>query len=270
MTPSPATSLALPGLVAPPDRAPAPPDSDRPAPTPAVPSADAQPGPAAPLFHLALRLEGEPCLVVGAGPIAARKATSLLECGARVTVVAPQVCDQVEQLPVVLERRRYRAGEAAAYRLVVTATGDPAVDREVYLDAQAAGVLVNAADDPASCSFLMPAVLRSGDVSVAVSTAGVSPWLAGWVRRRIGSVVGPEVGELAEIVGEARAAVRGAGRSSEGLDWNGLVEGVLWPLVSGGQIVLARSAAADWVDAVLAGPGVEDGPSAQRNGQRPG
>jgi precorrin-2 dehydrogenase/sirohydrochlorin ferrochelatase len=76
----------------------------------------------------------------------------------------------------------YRAGEAAGYRLVVTATGRPDVDRAAYLDCRRAGVLVNAADDPDSCSFLAPAVMREGPVSVAVSTGGVSPWLAGWVR----------------------------------------------------------------------------------------
>jgi precorrin-2 dehydrogenase/sirohydrochlorin ferrochelatase len=207
----------------------------------------------APLFHLALRLEGQPCLVVGGGPIGARKAASLIECGAVVTVVAPETCDLVEQLPVSLVHRPYRHGEAASYRLVVAATGIAEVDRQVFLDAEAAGVLVNAADDPASCSFFMPAVLRRGDVSVAVSTAGVSPWLAGWIRRRVGEAVTPEVAELAVIVGEARTTIRAAGRSSEGLDWDALVEGALWPLVQAGDLESARSAAAEWVAVTLNG-----------------
>jgi len=276
MTAPPATSVAAQGASAHEDPIAAPAlAAVHPAPAPAVPE-PAAPAmaavatPAAPLFHLALRLDGEPCLVVGGGPIGARKAASLLECGAHVTVVAPQTCDRLEQLPVTLQRRPYRPGEAASYRLVVTATGDPVVDREVYLDARGAGVLVNAADDPASCSFLMPAVLRSGDVSVAVSTAGVSPWLAGWVRGRIGEVVGPEVGTLAEIVGEARAAVRASGRSSEGLDWQGLVEGILWPLVSNGHASLARSSASRWVESVLAGPGPGADARARRTGRGPG
>jgi precorrin-2 dehydrogenase/sirohydrochlorin ferrochelatase len=210
----------------------------------------------APLFHLALRLDGEPCLVVGGGPVGARKAASLIECGAVVTVVSPESCAQLDELPVSLLRRHYRPGEAAGYRLVVTATGIAAVDREVYLDAERAGVLVNAADDPASCSFLMPAVVRRGNVSIAVSTAGVSPWLAGWVRQRVGAAVGAEVADLATIVGEARTAVRSAGLSSEGLDWSGLVDGELWPLVREGRLELARSAARRWVEERLeADPG---------------
>jgi len=207
----------------------------------------------APLFHLALRLEGLPCLVVGGGPIGARKAASLIECGAVVTVVAPEMCDLVEQLPVSSVQRPYEQGEAAAYRLVVAATGVPEVDRQVYLDAEGAGVLVNAADDPASCSFLMPAVLRRGDVSVAVSTAGVSPWLAGWIRRRVGEAVPIEVADLAAIVGEARATIRAAGLSSEGLDWEELVDGALWPLVQSGDLRSARAAAAAWVASTIAG-----------------
>jgi precorrin-2 dehydrogenase/sirohydrochlorin ferrochelatase len=206
----------------------------------------------APLFHLALRLDGQACLVVGGGPIAARKAASLLECGAVVTVVSPETCSLLEALPVTVARRRYQSGEAAGYRLVVTATALPEVDRQVFLDAERAGVLVNAADDPASCSFLMPAVLRRGDVSVAVSTGGVSPWLAAWIRRRVGDVIGPEIAVLANIVGDARLAIRSAGVSSEGLDWGDLVDGSLWPLVSAGNSTLARSVAARWVDGVVA------------------
>ena len=230
-----------------------------------------------PLFHLAMRAEGEHCLVVGGGPVGARKAASLLECGARVTVVAPEICAalealQAEQAPVALriERRPYRAGEAANYRLAVTATGRPEIDRAVYLDCRRAGVLVNAADDPQSCSFLVPAVLRSGPVSVAVSTGGASPWLAGWVRRRVGTVIGPEVGLLAEIVGQARVEVRSAGQSSEGLDWGTLVDEILWPLISAGLPDEASAAADDWASAVIAGQTAADAGRAGTDAGRAG
>ena len=230
-------------------------------PAPGGRGSSAEPTGPAPLFHLALRLDGQPCLVVGGGPIGARKAAALLECGAVVTIVSPQTCAQVDELGVRVLRRPYLAGEVAGYRLVVTATGDPEVDREVYLDGERAGVLVNAADDPASCSFLMPAVLRRGDVSIGVSTAGVSPWLAGWVKRLIGEAVGAEVADLAAIVGETRAAVRAAGVSSEGLDWAGLVEGALWPLLQAGDLEPARAAAKRWAGDVLdAGSGAHDSP----------
>ena len=213
-----------------------------------------------PLYHLALRLDGEACLVVGAGPVASRKAAALLECGAQVRIVAPEVSAAMEALVAdhpppgaVLERRVYRRGEVAGYRLAVAATGDRDVDRSVYVDARGAGVLVNAADDPASCSFLVPAVARAGDVSVAVSTGGASPFLAGWVRDRVAGVLGPEVAELAGLLGTARRAVRAAGVASESCDWAGLVEETLWPLLSKGENEAARKAATAWAETVVAG-----------------
>jgi siroheme synthase-like protein len=184
--------------------------------------------------------------------VAARKAAALLACGADVTVVAPEVCEDMRVQPVTIVRRRYRRGEATGYSLVLTATGDADVDRRVFLDAEAAGVPVNAADDPASCSFLMPAVTRIGPVAVAVTTAGVSPWLAGWVRNRVADALPKEVADLADIVGEARAAVRAADVATEGLDWSGLVDELVWPLVRAGDVEAARAAADGWVEGVLA------------------
>jgi siroheme synthase-like protein len=181
--------------------------------------------------------------------VAARKAAALLESGAVVTVVAPTICAAVEALPARIEARRYLHGEARGYRLVVTATGDPLVDHAVYLDAEAAGVLVNAADNPASCSFLMPAVLRRGPVSVAVSTGGVSPFLAGWVRDRIAGAVPPEVGVLAAMVGRARERLRAAGVSTENLDWSALADR-LWPLVESGEKDRARTEVELWLTGI--------------------
>jgi siroheme synthase-like protein len=210
-------------------------------------------GEPAPLFHLALKLEGRPCLVVGGGPVGARKAASLVASGAIVTVVSPELCEDLADLPVRLERRRYRPGEAAGYRLVIAATGDPSIDGQVYADADGAGVFVNAADDPAACSFYMPAVTRVGPVSVGVSTAGVSPWLAGWVKRRVAAALPEQIAVLAEIVGDARTAIRAAGLSSEGLDWSGLVDGSLWPLLEAGDADKARSVAAQFARDAIAG-----------------
>src|SRR3974390_1118506 len=158
-----------------------------------------------PLYPVTLRIEGRPCLVVGGGPVAARKAGALLACGASVTVVAPEGYQAVERLggadrggvgtlPVL--RRPYRAGEAADYRLVVTATGRVEVDGAVAADAEAAGIWGNSADDADHFTFLLPSVHRDGSVSVAVSTAGASPALATWLRRRIGAQLGPHLGAL--------------------------------------------------------------------------
>lgn len=179
----------------------------------------------APLYPVGLVVAGRPCLVVGGGPVAARKAAGLVACGAAVTVVAPAVVPAVEALDgVIVERRPYRRGEAAAYRLVVTATGDPAVDQAVFADADAAGVWVNSADDPARCSFTLPAVARRGPVTVAVATDGTAPALAAWLRDRLAEALPGDVEALAAALAEARAEVRALVGTSEGLDWPALID----------------------------------------------
>jgi siroheme synthase-like protein len=190
--------------------------------------------------------------VVGGGPVAARKASGLLDCGAVVTVVAPDVCDDMARLaPLTVARRPYVAGEAAGYRLVVTATGIAAIDGAVYADAEAAGVWVNSADDPDHCTVVLPAVTRDGPVTVAVSTGGSSPALASWLRSRIADILGPGLGPLASLLDDARRRVHARGASTETVDWSGLLDGPLPDLVRDGKLDQARLLIDSAVDAAL-------------------
>ncbi len=195
-------------------------------------------------YPVALDVAKRPCLVVGGGPVAARKARNLLECGASVTVIAPALSAEMEALVSSLhtvERRRYEPGDATAFRLVVTATGIPDVDTAVFSDADAAGVWVNSADDPAHCSFILPAVHRDGPVTIAVSTGGLSPALSSWLRTRLASQCGEGLGPLAELLAEARTRLRGAGQQSDSVDWGALLDGPLPELVRSGDIDEARA-----------------------------
>lgn len=182
-------------------------------------------------YPVNLVVTDRPCLVVGGGPVGARKAEGLAACGARVTLVSPAWSPEAEVLVVarrvVAERRRYRAGEAAGYWLVVTATDDGAVNQAVYDDAVAAGVWVNSADDPARCTFTLPAVHRQGPVLVTASTGGASPALAGWLRDLLAAQVGPELALVAERLAAERARVHAEGGSTEGRDWTDLIEAEL-------------------------------------------
>jgi siroheme synthase-like protein len=201
--------------------------------------------PGQPSFYpVALDVTGRDCLVVGGGRVAARKANGLAACGALVTVVAPELAPEMEVLTAHLhavERRSYAPGDAARYRLVVTATGLPDVDAEVYADAEAAGVWVNSADDRDHSSFILPAVHRDGAVTVAVSTGGLSPALASWLRDRLADACGDDVGTLAGILGEARARLRAAGRPLDDVDWAGLLQGPLPSLVADGALDAAMA-----------------------------
>ncbi|CAN5704154.1 hypothetical protein BH24ACT5_BH24ACT5_22340 [soil metagenome] len=172
-------------------------------------------------------------LVVGAGPIGARKAAGLLAAGARVTVVAPEVGPDVTQLAaasrLVVRRRSFERGDLDGVRLVITATGDPAVDADVSAAATAAGLWVNAADQPADCTFALPAVARCGRVTIAVGTDGASPALAQRLRDRAAELLTGEVAALADQLATERSAIRQAGGSTEDHDWAPRIDPVLAP-----------------------------------------
>ena len=153
-----------------------------------------------PQYPVNLIVEGRPCLVVGGGAVAAQKAAALLACGAEVHVVGEQIGPEVRALQVTWEERSYALGEVSDYRLVIAATGSPSTNKAVYDDGEAAGVWVNSADDPANCSFTLPAVVRRGPVMVAVSTGGRSPALASWLKERLAAEVGPEYEVLADLM----------------------------------------------------------------------
>ena len=209
----------------------------------------------APLYPLSLRVQDMACLVVGAGRVAPRKAASLLECGAEVTVLAPKVCAAVEELNVTIVRRRYERGDLAGYRLVLTATGVDEVDRAVFLEAEETGILVNAADNPQACRFILPAVLRQGPVTIAVSTGGASPYLAVFLRQRIREVVGSEFAALAALLADARQVLKASGRSTERADWGALVDEGLVSLLASGHMSQARDRVEMWLAVELAGIG---------------
>ncbi len=140
-----------------------------------------------------------------------------------------------------LESRAFQPGDVAGFRLVVTATGDPAVDGAVAAEADAAGVWVNSADDPEHCSFILPAVHRDGAVTIAVSTGGLSPALAVWLRNRLAASGGSGLDALAELLNEARQRLHAQGIPSDTVDWAALLDGELPSLVRAGDLDNARA-----------------------------
>ena len=193
-----------------------------------------------PQYPVMLEVAGRPCLVVGGGAVALQKVRGLTDAGATVTVVALEVHPDIPPLVQRVEQRGYRSGEVTGYRLAVAATDDPAVNRQVFLDGEAAGVWVNSADDPANCSFTLPAVHREGPITVTVATGGRSPALATWLRDRIGEVVGPEHVVLLELLAERREALRSKGITTEGLSWQQALDSGMLDLVRAGRVAEAR------------------------------
>lgn len=193
-----------------------------------------------PSYPVNLLVAGRPVLVVGGGAVAAEKVRGLLAAGADVQVVATEVRAEVRALAVAWEERPYERGEAAGYRLAVACTDDPAANQAVFDDGEAAGVWVNAADDPARCSYTLPARLDRGRLLVTVSTSGHSPALAGWLRDQLGEQLGPELDTLIGMLAEARTEMAAAGRPTLGADWRSALDSGMLDLVRAGRLDEAR------------------------------
>jgi precorrin-2 dehydrogenase/sirohydrochlorin ferrochelatase len=193
-------------------------------------------------YPVNLDLSGRRVLVVGGGDVAARKVAGLLRAGAVVTVVAPEAVAEIAEDPDVRWHRRvYRRGEAASYRLAITATDDPEVNRQVARDGEAANVLVNSADDPANCSFILPAVVRRGDLQITVSTNGRSPALASWARRRLEETFTDAHADLLDLLSEVREEVRAANGTTELPGWEDAIDDALIDLIAAGEVTEARA-----------------------------
>ncbi len=192
--------------------------------------------PAIPLVPVGLRVEGRPILIVGAGRIAARKAQAYASQGARLTVVAPDHSPDMDAIDV--ERRLHREFEPSDLDgtwLVVTATGLPTVDGAVFRAAESRRLWCNAADDPDHCSVVLPAVVRSGDLTVTISSAGRSPAAASWIRRRIERLLDEDTLAVFEVAARVRARLRADGHPTEVPGWAEVLDQDALALVANGR-----------------------------------
>lgn len=189
----------------------------------------------APGYPVNLAVAGRRVLVVGAGAVARRKVGGLLDAGADVVVVAPEIDPQIrawaDEGRLAVARRPFDPADPEGAWLVVAATGDPAVDQAVTDEAGARHIWVNAADDPARGSFTLMAVLRRGDLVLAIGTGGRSPALAAHLREHLDEELGPEYETLLDLLAEARDELRRAGRATDQADWRAAFESGIVGLV---------------------------------------
>lgn len=160
-------------------------------------------------FSMMVRLEGKKCLVVGGGKVAAEKIAGLLQHGAKVTVVSPEVTPAIQKqarLRVVgWKKRKFSPRDAMGAFLVIAATNSSAVNSGVLKASRRSGALCNSVDDPANCDFFYPAVVRRGPLQIAISTNGHSPAAAARLRGELEQQFGPEWGEWISEIGKARS-----------------------------------------------------------------
>jgi siroheme synthase-like protein len=166
-----------------------------------------------PLYIACLRLKGRRCLVVGGGDVGLEKVEGLLACDAEVTLVAPDAIEPLRSLAsegsIRWEQRDYRAEDLEGTFIVIAATNATDVNIRVYEDAERRAMLVNVVDVPPLCNFILPAIVRTGPLAIAISTAGASPALAKRMKREVAEMFGDEYARLAELLNDARGWAKG-------------------------------------------------------------
>jgi precorrin-2 dehydrogenase/sirohydrochlorin ferrochelatase len=158
-------------------------------------------------------------VVIGGGCVAARKVEGLLSADAKVTVISPEIVPELGRLAdsgkITLIQRAYQAGDLAGVFLAIAATDEASVNHAVWTEATVRGCLVNVVDDPEHSTFILPAILQRGEMSVAITTGGGSPALARRLRERLEHSIGPEYGALTEIMAALRPELRASLPSAE-------------------------------------------------------
>jgi precorrin-2 dehydrogenase / sirohydrochlorin ferrochelatase len=167
-----------------------------------------------PFYIACLRLSGRSCVVVGGGGVGLEKVEGLLACDGDVTLIAPEAIEPLQELAaegsIDWERRAYAGPSDLEGRfMVIAATGDTDVNIRIYEDAERRAMLVNVVDVPPLCSFILPAIFRSGPLAIAISTAGASPALAKRIRAEIAEEYGEPYARLAELLNEVRGWAKG-------------------------------------------------------------
>ena len=167
-----------------------------------------------PFYIACLKLTGRRCLVVGGGSIGLEKVEGLLACEGEVTLVAPAAIEPLRELAregsILWEQREYEAADLQGAFMVIASTDDTDVNIAIYEDAERRAMLVNIVDVPPLCNFILPAIVRTGPLAIAISTAGASPALAKRIKAEIAEEYGEPYARLAILLNEVRGWAKGS------------------------------------------------------------
>lgn len=209
-------------------------------------------------YPVNLNVKNRNCLVVGGGRVGTRKVRTLLECGARVTVISPEATPELEQLAgqgqIQWHTRDYRASDLDDAFMVIGATDDQRLNRKIHQDAEMAQRLCNIADQPDLCNFILPAIMRQGDLMISVSTAGKSPAFAKHLRQQLEKQYGPEYGVLLHLMGAIRKRLLAEEHAPEAH------KTLFEQLIGGGLLEMLRSEDRNNINSLLTrvlGPGFD-------------
>ena len=159
-------------------------------------------------YPINLDIQNRNCLVVGGGGVGTRKVMTLLKCGAKVTVVSPVISESLQDLEksasLTLKARPYRTADIEGMFLVIGATDNEPLNRQISSDAESRNTLCNIADRPAVCNFILPSIVQRDDLVITISTSGKSPALAKKLRKTLESQFGEEYGDFLQLLGAIR------------------------------------------------------------------
>ena len=200
-------------------------------------------------YPVHLDIQNRNCLVVGGGSVGTRKVLTLLQCGAKVTVVSPVISDRLREIAatgaLTICKRPYQTGDLDGMFMVIGATNDEALNRRISSDAQGANTLCNIADRPEICNFILPSIVRRDDLVITISTSGRSPALAKKLRQILENQFGEEYEDFLSLMGAIRKKL--LSRSHEPEAHKHLFE----QLINSDLITLIRDKKIDDVNALL-------------------
>ena len=196
-------------------------------------------------YPIFLEMKNRRCVVVGGGAVAERKVEGLVAVGANVTVISPAITDRLRDMlsqgAIRHVAREYRAGDPGGYDLVFVATENAEINAAVSNEARSLRIWVNSADDPDQCDFILPAVIRRGDLAVAVSTGGVSPALTRAIREELDEYFTADYAIFVQIAGEVRGELREKSVSPSAEAWNRALRGDFHRLIKEGRTTQAKA-----------------------------
>ncbi len=203
-------------------------------------------------YPVILNLRNKDCLVVGGGMIALKKVRGLLNAGARVTVIAITTVGPLDILEksnrlLTIYRRPFQNGDTKGYSLVLTATGVSAVDKIIFTECNASLIWINSADDKDTSSFILPAIVKKGDITVAISTGGKSPKMATWLRDQIDNIISPQILNATDLLAAARQELKMHSVKTESVDWNLLLNGRFFELINNNLVEEAEEELSNWI-----------------------
>ncbi len=197
-------------------------------------------------YPIYLNLKGKKCVVVGGGSVAERKVLSLIDCEARVVVISPNLIELLEELKskgkIEHIEREYKEGDLEGAFVVIGATDSPSVNRAIYKEASALNLLVNIVDVPKICNFIVPSIVRRGDLTISISTSGKAPALAKKIRLELEEIFGQEYETYLNLLEEVREKIKQKYESSDERNdaWHRILESDILDLIREGKDGLVK------------------------------